>query len=83
MNELVDETCGILITPVRTEQQHFGTRHIVDVAGFEKAIHTVLQMPIEQRKMLGSNARQRYVQDRERFQTELIRQVVRIAHSVD
>ena len=81
MNELVDDTCGVLITPVRTEQQNYATRHIIDVAGFEKAMQTVLEMPIDQRKALGANARRRYVMDHEKFQTELINQVYRLAQS--
>jgi glycosyltransferase involved in cell wall biosynthesis len=81
MNELVDDTCGVLITPVRTEQQNYATRHIIDVAGFEKAMQTVLEMPIDQRKALGANARRRYVMDHEKFQTELINQVNRLAQS--
>ena len=80
MNELVDDTCGVLVAPVRTENQHFGVRHIIDVAGFEKAIQTVLQMPINQRMALGANARRRYVIDRERFRGELINQFLRLAH---
>jgi hypothetical protein len=55
-------------------------RHIIDVAGFERAIQTVLQMPIEQRKVLGANARRRYVTDRERFRDELTNQFLRLAH---
>jgi hypothetical protein len=78
MNELIDETCGVLITPVRTEPQNFGVRHIIDETGFEKAIQTVLAMSIEQRKAIGANARRRYVQDREQFQTELTNQFLRI-----
>lgn len=81
MNEFIDDTCGVLVTPVRTEKQFFGVRHIIDVAGFENAIQTVLEMPIDQRKTLGANARRRYLQDRERFQTELINQVRRLAQS--
>jgi glycosyltransferase involved in cell wall biosynthesis len=80
MNELVDDTCGVLIAPVQTEKQNFGIRHIIDVAGFERAIQTVLQMPIEQRRVLGANARRRYVTDRERFRDELINQFLRLAH---
>ena len=81
MNELVDDTCGILVTPIRTDKQNFGVQHILDVAGFEKAMQTVLDLPIGQRKALGANARRRYLQDRERFQTELINQVRRLAQS--
>jgi hypothetical protein len=47
MSELVDETCAVLVTPVRTETQNFGVRYIIDVAGFEKAIEKVLKMPID------------------------------------
>ncbi|MGH6727175.1 MAG: glycosyltransferase, partial [Pseudolabrys sp.] len=81
MNELVDNTCGVLVTPVRTEQQNFGVRHIIDVAGFEKAMQTVLEMPIEQRKALGAEARRRYLADRDQFQTDLINQVLRLTQS--
>jgi hypothetical protein len=81
MNELVDDTCGVLIAPVRTEKQNYALRHIIDVAGFEKAIQTVLDMSINQRKALGANARRRYVQDLEQFQTELTNQVHRLVQS--
>jgi len=81
MNELIDGTCGILVAPARTEPQNFAVRHIVDVAGFEKAIQIVLDMPIERRKALGAEARRRYLTDRERFQTVLTDQVRRLAQS--
>jgi hypothetical protein len=79
MNELIDDSCGVLINPVRTEGLKFGMRYIIDVAGFEKAIQAVLEIPINQRKALGANARRRYVQERERFQSELINQFLRLA----
>ena len=81
MNELVDDTCGVLVNPVRAEQENFGVRHIIDVAGLEKAIQTVLKMPIDQRKAFGAKARHRYLTDRERFKTDLISQVTRLAQS--
>jgi hypothetical protein len=79
MNELINDSCGVLVAPVRTEKQNFGVRHIIDEAGFEKAIQTVLGMPIDRRKALGANARRRYVHERERFQSELINQFLRLA----
>ena len=81
MNELVDDTCGVLITPMRTEKQNFGVRHIIDIAGIERALQTVLGMTIDQRKAFGAKAHQRYLTDRERFRTELINQVLRLARS--
>jgi hypothetical protein len=79
MNELIDASCGVLITPVRTEQQNFGTRHIIDGAGFEKAMQAVLEMPLERRKELGADARRRYLADRERFRFLLADQFHRLA----
>ncbi|MGH6727176.1 MAG: glycosyltransferase [Pseudolabrys sp.] len=81
MNELVDNTCGVLVTPVRTEPQNFAVRHIIDVAGFEKAIQTVLDMSFEQRKALGAEARRRYLTDHDQFRTALKDQVLRLAQS--
>lgn len=81
MNELIDETCGLLISPVRTEQQNFAALNIIDVPSFEIAIETVLAMPSAKRKELGANARRRYLRDRERFHTELIDQLRRLIRS--
>lgn len=81
MNELIDDTCGVLIAPVRTEKQNFGVRNIINLPDFEKAIQTVLAMPIEKRKALGANGRRRYLQERERFRAELTAQLGRLMRS--
>ena len=81
MNELVDETCAILIAPVRTEKLNLGIRYMIDVAGFEKAIQHVLKTPIDVRKSLGAGARRRYMLDRERFQSQLINHLLRLAQT--
>ena len=81
MNELVDETCAVMVSPVRTEKQHFGVLNFIDIAGFEKAIEQVLQMPQDLRASMGANARQRYLLDREQFQSQLIAQLCRLAQA--
>jgi len=81
MNELIDDTCGVLVTPVRSEKQNFGVWHLIDVAGFEKAMQTVLDMPVDQRRARGANARRRYLQERERFQGALVSQLSRLSQS--
>ncbi|HEY7299098.1 MAG TPA: hypothetical protein VH684_14430 [Xanthobacteraceae bacterium] len=81
MNELVDETCSVLVSPVRTERQNFGVRHLIDAAGFEKAIAHVLKMPIELRISLGEKARSDYLLHRERFRSQLIAQLLRLAQT--
>jgi hypothetical protein len=81
MNELVDETCAVLVTPVRTDKQNFGVRYAIDVSGFERSIQRVLTMPIDQRMSLGALARRRYIRDRHQFQSQLIGQVIRLAQT--
>jgi hypothetical protein len=81
MNELLDETCAVMVSPVRTEKQNFGVRNIIDVVGFEKAILQVLQLPIERRKSMGAAARRRYVHDRARFESQLVGELRRLAES--
>ena len=67
MNELIDNSCGVLIAPVRTEKQNFATRNIIDLPGLENAVEAVLGMPPEKRKELGGNARRRYLQERDKL----------------
>lgn len=60
MNEHVDAGCGILVPASRTEPRHLGTNYFVDPSALEKAVQTVLAMPVERKRAIGQAARARF-----------------------
>lgn len=71
MNELIDETCGVLIAPAKAVPHNFGTRFIATPESIRDAVMRVLRMPVDVRKELGSRARARFVKEREEFSQNL------------
>eukprot|EP00298_Acanthocystis_sp_HF-20_P007594 c17150_g1_i2.p1 GENE.c17150_g1_i2~~c17150_g1_i2.p1 ORF type:complete len:102 (+),score=24.58 c17150_g1_i2:318-623(+) len=67
MNELVDESSGILVKPEETfpyHAQHFKVIAArVSPLGIIEAVKKVLGMSISQRKKMGKNARKKYEDD--------------------
>lgn len=67
MNELVDESIGILIPIKERKKQYAGFWYEVDRNEIEKAMLKCLSLPISTREKMGQLARESFVSDRNRF----------------
>ena len=75
MNEMIDESCGVMIAPSRQEPHYMGRRYFVTPASIERAMAAVLGMGKEQLERIGSAARRAFV-DEERLVACRIRAAV-------
>ncbi|EMI55772.1 glycosyltransferase [Rhodopirellula sallentina] len=76
MNELVDETRGVLVKCDRSEPRHLGINWFVNPAAMQKTIENLLEMSEEEKSSLGANARRWFVDNHEQFESRF-RDVVR------
>jgi hypothetical protein len=60
MNELVTESCGVLVPVEREEARHLGTSYFVDRNALETAIERLTLMSASEKAGLGMQARARY-----------------------
>lgn len=67
MNELIDSNSGIVVPVEKSINHHHGKRFIANPEAIEFAILEVSKMPIATRKELGANARNRFLNERRGF----------------
>ena len=68
MNELIDETCGILIPPRTSYPCYRGRRHRIETADIVTCIDAILGMDTDALARLGARARQRFLDERAQFE---------------
>jgi hypothetical protein len=67
MNELVDEDCGILITPSESEPAGLGMMYRISEDDIEQTIESVLTLPESRKIELGKAASERFAKDQRAF----------------
>ena len=71
MNELVSDERGILVATDRSESRHLGTNYYVAQSALETTINKVLQLKIEEKKKLGSAAREWFLKNDQQFSARI------------
>lgn len=68
MNELIDQSCGILIKPSSSEEMGLVRCHLITERDIKLATDAIIALPQTTLKNLGENARKRYLSERQLFQ---------------
>ena len=67
MNELIDSSCGIVIPTKEYSQHNNGIRFTATSKAITDGILRALELPIENRRVLGMEARNRYLKEQDDF----------------
>lgn len=71
MNELIDSSCGILVPVEKALIHNHGLRFIATQKAIANGISQAINMPISERKKLGTNARNRFIKEQLEFHSQL------------
>ena len=71
MNELVAATRGVVVSYERTEPRHLGTNFHIDRERLEKAIGRLAGMPDDEKRNLGSRARDWFLRNDREFRERI------------
>jgi len=71
MDELIDDSCGILIPYEKAVPHRFGCRFVASEAAIHEAVKAALMMPLQKRRAMGTRATERFVDERRKFQNRL------------
>ena len=71
MNEIINSTRGVLINTIESESHTLGIRYIVDRDDLELKIEHIIKMSDNEKKLLGNNARNWYIENNKKFQDSL------------
>ena len=72
MNELITSERGVLVDYQQTKTQRLGTNYYVDSQDLEAKIESILAMNDQQRKQLGEQARNWYIENDKFFQQKIV-----------
>lgn len=67
MNELIDNSTGILVPVASSAPLNYGTRYEADESALEAAIDRVLSLAPAQRRAIGQNAREAFLKGQHNF----------------
>lgn len=79
MNELIDNSRGLLVGYAGRKPQSLGMNYYVDEQKLEQMIKYILTMPLNERSDLGVAARQWFMQNRLDFAKRLSRELETLA----
>ena len=71
MNEVIDDSIGVLVPYDRLETRHLGQCYFIDGIALARCVEQVLAMPADAKADMGQAARQRYEENDRRFRDHI------------